>query len=58
MSAGVRHHFGDHQLDASIWVNNLLDKTYYMSLREGDYGSVVGYLGSPRVIGGSVRVSF
>ncbi|MCC6106045.1 TonB-dependent receptor [Acetobacter sp.] len=45
-------------LDTSIWVNNVLDKTYYMSLREGDYGSVFGWMGTPRVIGGSVGVHF
>ena len=45
-------------IDTSVWVNNVLNKTYYRSLREGDYGSVFGWLGTPRIIGGTVSVHF
>ncbi|WP_260928410.1 TonB-dependent receptor [Novosphingobium sp. 9] len=58
MSLGVTRQVDKHVIDASVWVNNLFDKSYYLSLREGDYGSVFGYIGSPRTIGGTIRISY
>jgi len=57
-SLGYKIQVRNTNVDTSIWVNNALNKTYYRSLREGDYGSVFGWLGTPRIIGGTVSVHF
>ncbi|MBD1552454.1 TonB-dependent receptor [Pseudomonas typographi] len=44
--------------NASIWVNNALDKRYYRTLKAGDYGSAYGVLGEPRTVGMTVGVEF
>jgi iron complex outermembrane receptor protein len=37
--------------NASIWLNNAFDRTYYKRLVNNEYGSVTGYLGDPRTLG-------
>jgi iron complex outermembrane receptor protein len=42
--------------DATVWINNALDKTYYRRIVSGDYGSVFGWPGDPRTLG--VTISY
>jgi iron complex outermembrane receptor protein len=37
--------------NASVWLNNAFDRTYYKRLVNNEYGSVTGYLGDPRTLG-------
>lgn len=58
ISAGTGGKLSRGSWTASIWVNNLFNKTYYQRLVESDYGSVVGWIGEPRMIGGTLAYQF
>ncbi|WP_321817205.1 MULTISPECIES: TonB-dependent receptor [unclassified Paraburkholderia] len=58
ISAGTGGKFSRGSWTASVWVNNLFNKTYYRRLVESDYGSVVGWIGEPRTIGGTLTYQF
>jgi iron complex outermembrane receptor protein len=58
VSAGTGGKFSRGNWSASVWVNNLFNKTYYRRLVESDYGSVVGWIGEPRTIGGTLTYQF
>ncbi|MEK6424284.1 MAG: TonB-dependent receptor [Burkholderia gladioli] len=58
LSAGTGGKFGPGSWSASIWVTNLFNKTYYRRLTESDYGSVIGWIGDPRTIGGTLTYRF
>ncbi|PXW28621.1 TonB-dependent receptor domain-containing protein [Paraburkholderia caballeronis] len=58
LAAGTGGKFSRGNWSASIWVNNLFNKTYYRRLVESDYGSVVGWIGEPRMIGGTLTYQF
>ncbi|WLE62882.1 TonB-dependent receptor [Burkholderia plantarii] len=58
LSAGTGGKFAHGSWSASVWVNNLFNKTYYRRLVESDYGSVVGWIGDPRMIGGTLTYRF
>ncbi|PXA82936.1 TonB-dependent receptor [Nostoc sp. 3335mG] len=53
--------FGDGQYDASVWIDNAFDKTYYQNLNAASItgASTFGYagqLGTPRTAGATLRV--
>lgn len=52
--------FLNRKLDIQFWVQNLLDKSYYINLLglTKATGIVQGYPGNPRTFGGTVRVQF
>ncbi len=50
-SAGTEGTFERGTWNASIWLNNAFDKTYWRRLVNGDYGSVGGWRGEPRTLG-------
>ncbi|MEK6294195.1 MAG: TonB-dependent receptor [Paraburkholderia tropica] len=58
LSAGTGGKFSRGSWTASLWVNNLFNKTYYQRLVESDYGSVLGWIGEPRTIGGTLTYQF
>ncbi|SLM62519.1 MULTISPECIES: TonB-dependent receptor [Dickeya] len=51
LSTGVSGKQNNHTWRATLWLNNALDKTYYRTLKAGDYGSAYGVLGEPRTVG-------
>jgi iron complex outermembrane receptor protein len=55
--------FGDGRYDASIWVNNLTDKTYFQNLSTASIVGAAafgfaGQLGAPRTWGATLRAQF
>jgi iron complex outermembrane receptor protein len=50
-SAGTSGRLDQGDWSATLWLNNAFDKTYYRRLVNGDYGSVVGWLGQQRTLG-------
>ncbi len=58
LSAGTSGKFKRGSWSASVWVNNLFDKTYYQRLIESDYGSVLGWVGEPRTVGVTLSYQF
>ncbi|WP_144114009.1 TonB-dependent receptor domain-containing protein [Paraburkholderia sp. BCC1886] len=58
LSAGTGGKFSRGNWTASLWVNNLFNKNYYLRLVESDYGSVLGWVGEPRTIGGTLTYQF
>nr|WP_243853637.1 TonB-dependent receptor [Sphingopyxis panaciterrae] len=61
LRAGIK--FDDGKYDLSAWVNNLFDKRYYQNLSTTQIVGATafayaGQLGTPRTVGGTLRVSF
>jgi iron complex outermembrane receptor protein len=55
--------FGDGRYDASIWVNNLVDKQYFQNLSSASIVGAAafgfaGQLGAPRTWGVTLRAQF
>jgi iron complex outermembrane receptor protein len=50
-SAGTSGKTAGGEWSASVWLNNVFDKTYYKRLVNNEYGAVTGYLGDPRTLG-------
>jgi iron complex outermembrane receptor protein len=57
-SAGVGGRHGDGRWDASVWINNAFNRTYYTREVNSDYGSVLGWLGQPRTVGATLSYKF
>jgi iron complex outermembrane receptor protein len=57
-SAGVGGQRGAGRWDASVWVNNAFNRTYYTREVNSDYGSVLGWLGQPRTFGATLSYKF
>ena len=51
LSAAIGGKIGGRRWDASLWLNNALNKNTYTRLLNGDYGSVLGWRGDPRALG-------
>ncbi|PTQ69091.1 TonB-dependent receptor [Pseudomonas sp. GV071] len=58
LSTGLSGKYGDGTWNASLWLNNALDKTYYRTLSAGSYGEVYGNLGEPRTLGVTLGYDF
>ncbi|TBV07981.1 TonB-dependent receptor [Phytopseudomonas dryadis] len=58
LSAGLGGQYGDGRWNASLWLNNALDKTYYRTLSAGSYGEVYGNRGEPRTLGVTLGYDF
>ena len=58
LSGGVRFDAGVGEVDTSIWVRNLTDKTYFLTASAVSNGAYSGSVGSPRMAGVSVRYDF
>lgn len=58
LSAGVRGDYGDGRWDASLWLKNAGDKTYFTSLWNSANGGYAGVLGTPRTLGATLRYDF
>ncbi|TBV12790.1 TonB-dependent receptor [Stutzerimonas kirkiae] len=58
LSAGLGGQYGDGRWNASVWLNNALDKTYYRTLSAGSYGEVYGNRGEPRTLGVTLGYDF
>ncbi|HEX8601548.1 MAG TPA: hypothetical protein VF774_02810, partial [Pseudoduganella sp.] len=50
-SAGTSGKTERGEWNASLWLNNAFDKSYYKRLVNNEYGSVTGYLGERRTLG-------
>ena len=57
-SAGVGGPHGAGRWDASVWINNAFNRTYYTREVNSDYGSVLGWLGQPRTLGATLSYKF
>jgi iron complex outermembrane recepter protein len=55
---GVRGELRNADWSASLWANNALDDTYFLSLSRGSYGEYAGQRGLPRSYGVTLRVDF
>ncbi len=55
---GVRGELRNADWSASLWANNALDDTYFLSLSRGAYGEYAGQRGLPRTYGVTLRVDF
>lgn len=58
LSTGLSGKYGDGRWNASLWVNNALNKRYYVTMTAGDYGSAFGVLGDPRTLGVTLGYDF
>lgn len=58
LSGGIRFDAGDGQVDASLWVRNLTDKTYFLTASAVTNGAYTGSIGTPRMAGMTVRYDF
>ncbi|MFB1117026.1 TonB-dependent receptor [Dickeya dadantii] len=58
LSTGVSGKQDGHAWRATLWLNNALDKTYYRTVKSGDYGSAYGVLGEPRTLGITLGYDF
>ncbi|MFU8926980.1 TonB-dependent receptor [Acinetobacter puyangensis] len=57
-SIGSRYEIGENQLDLSLWVKNLTDKTYVTNVFSYLNGSAGAILGQPRTIGATLKFNF
>ncbi|MBN8819286.1 MAG: TonB-dependent receptor [Sphingomonas sp.] len=48
----------DGRYDLAAWVTNVLDEQYFESLGASNQGLITGALGTPRTIGGTLRIRF
>ncbi|AOA59727.1 TonB-dependent receptor [Acinetobacter larvae] len=55
---GAIYNIGDHQLDFSIWAQNLTDQSYVSNVNSGQNGVLFATLGQPRTIGATLKVTF
>jgi len=55
---GVSGELRNTNWSASLWANNALDDTYFVSLSRGSYGEYAGQRGLPRSYGVTLRLDF
>ncbi|WP_437883854.1 TonB-dependent receptor [Pseudomonas sp. LRF_L74] len=58
LSTGLSGQYNDGRWNASLWLNNALNKTYYRTLSAGSYGEVYGNKGEPRTLGVTLGYDF
>lgn len=58
LSAGIGGPVWHGRWDATLWLDNALDKRYFSHLSSADYGAVLGQPGPPRTLGLSLGYQF
>lgn len=58
LSTGLRGDWAKGGWDASLWLKNAFDKTYYTTLWNSPNGAYTGVLGTPRTLGMTARYDF
>jgi iron complex outermembrane receptor protein len=58
LSAAIGGTGSGQRWDASLWLNNALNKNTYRRLLSGDYGTVYGWRGDPRTLGLTVTLRY
>lgn len=57
-SIGTRYDAKDYQLDLSLWIKNLTDKTYATNVFNWINGAGAATLGQPRTVGATLKFNF
>jgi iron complex outermembrane receptor protein len=58
LSAAIGGKYDGRRWDATLWLNNALNKVTYRRLLNGDFGAVYGWRGDPRTLGLTVTLHY